>query len=168
MNKWMNQLAVTLYRLPWVRDRWAKTFAAVTAETTPWTPLAKPLAQATMALVTTGGVHLKTDSPFNMADTQGDPSYRVIPATVNPTELTITHDYYDHRDAEADINLVLPLEILREYQQQGVIGAIAPSFYSFMGHIAEPHLTTLINQTAKQVGRALRQDKVDVVLLVPA
>src|SRR4030095_12523265 len=50
----------------------------------PWTPLAKPLRQATMGLVTSAGISLKTDPPFDMErekrePTWGDRSFREIP-----------------------------------------------------------------------------------------
>jgi L-ascorbate metabolism protein UlaG (beta-lactamase superfamily) len=35
-----------------------------------------------------------------MADPHGDPSYRIIPVGTPRSRLTITHNYYDHSDAE--------------------------------------------------------------------
>jgi D-proline reductase (dithiol) PrdB len=151
-----------------VRNRWADKFQAVSADGIPWTALSKPLSQCKVALVTTGGVHLKTDNPFDMFDTRGDPSYRQISSSVSPAELMITHDYYDHRDADEDINLVFPIEILRQCQREGLLGATADFFYGFMGHIEEPHVDTLINRTAKEVALQLKQQQADVVILVPA
>lgn len=167
-NTWLNQLFVTLYRLPGVKEFWGHIFKTVQAEEIPWIPLTKPLSECTVALVTTGGVHLKTDTPFDMHDKRGDPSYRRIPSTVSQDDLTITHIYYDHRDADEDINLVLPLDVLRQCQMEGLIGPSAENFYGFMGHIEPPHVETLIDQTAKAVAQNLKQAQVDVVVLVPA
>ncbi len=164
----LNQLFVALYRLPWVKALWSKRFQAVQGNTIPWTPLSKPLADCRIALVTTGGVHLQSDPPFDMSDKQGDPSFRRFPATVNVADLQITHDYYDHRDADEDINLVIPFDILREFQAAGRLGPAADYFYSFMGHLEPPHVETLINETAQVVAQELKQQAVDVVLLVPA
>jgi hypothetical protein len=55
----------------------------------PWTPLAKPLRQATMGLVTSAGISLKTDPPFDMErekrePTWGDRSFREIPRHARP------------------------------------------------------------------------------------
>ncbi len=69
-----------------------------------------------------------------MSDPDGDPSYRVIPATSSPADLVITHDYYDHRDADRDINVVFPIDVLRRLQAEHRIGKSAPCFYSLMGH----------------------------------
>jgi len=168
LKKLLNQLGVAFYQIPWVKSYWSKRFQAVQSDAIPWTPLKKPLSQSKIALITTGGVHLKTDPPFNMVDSRGDPSYRRIPATVTPASLTITHNYYNHKDADEDINLVLPLDIVQTYQQEGVVGSLASYFYGFMGHIEAPHVDTLIKKTAPKVAQALKQDGVDIALLVPA
>ena len=103
-----------------------------------------------------------------MEDNNGDASFRRIPASATQQELTITHDYYDHRDADKDINLVLPIDILREVQEAGLVGESARYFYSFMGHIDQQHVETLKEQTARQVAQELKDEQVDIALLVPA
>ena len=167
-NSWQNRLMVTFFKLPWVRHLWSKRFKSVATNGIPWTPLRKPLAECRIALVTTGGVHLNDAPPFNMADKRGDPTYRPIPSTVQPDDVTITHIYYDHSDADEDLNLILPVDMVRQADKEGLVGSIAETFYSFMGHIEPPHVDTLINCTAPEVVRSLKQDKVDIVLLVPA
>lgn len=130
-------------------------------EAIPWTPLKKPLAEATIALVTTGGVHLCTDRPFNIVS---DSSYRKIPRAATAEQLCITHDRYDRRDAARDINLVFPLERLRELEQEGVIGRVTETQYSF-GFTDDP--TELI-EPGREIGRLLAGESVDLVVLVPA
>ncbi|MCX7860358.1 MAG: glycine/sarcosine/betaine reductase selenoprotein B family protein, partial [Chloroflexus sp.] len=98
---------------------------------------------------------------------RGDPSYRRIPADTPVADLTITHDYYDHTDAERDLNILFPLELMRSLAQRGIIGSLADC-YSFMGHIEPPHLETLLRQTAPEVATFLKQEQVDAVLLTPA
>jgi D-proline reductase (dithiol) PrdB len=121
-----------------------------------------------VALVTTAGVHLASDRPFDMSDPRGDPSYRVVPADTPAADLTITHDYYDHRDADRDINVVFPIDGLRRLQGEHRIGAAAPRHYSLMGHIEEPHLGRLIHETAPELAGRLREEEVDAVLFTPA
>jgi D-proline reductase (dithiol) PrdB len=79
----------------------------------------------------------------------------------------ITHDYYDHSDAERDINIVFPIERLWELEMEGIIGGVIRIHYGFMGHILGRHLNTLINKSVPEVARRLRSDKVDLVLLTP-
>ncbi len=160
--------ALLFSRFPSLTIKWLKKQRLDDYGPPPWVPLSKPLADCTVALVTTAGVHLQEDPPFNMADQDGDPSYRVIPRGTPQQRLIITHDYYDHRDADKDVNIVLPLERLEECAREREIGNVAPRHYSFMGHIDGPHIPVLLAVTAPQVARQLKQDQVDAVVLTPA
>ena len=77
---------------------------AVNAEA-PWTPLAKPIKECRLALVSSGGFYLKTQPPFGENDT----SYRKIPWDTNPADLRIYHHGYRDADADRDPNCVFPL-----------------------------------------------------------
>lgn len=167
-NKIKNKLLIALFRLPWVREHWIRRFNPVESDSIPWTPLSKPLRRCRFSLITTGGVHLINDKPFDMNDKFGDPSFRKIPSTAAMDELMITHDYYDHRDADKDVNIVFPIDVLHTYRADGLIGSVSDFFYSFMGHINGPHVKTLIEITAVAVARELKLQGVDAVILVPA
>jgi D-proline reductase (dithiol) PrdB len=168
IKNFFNKIMVALYRIPWVKNRWAQNFNAQESDTIPWTPLLKPLSNCKIALLTTGGVHLRNDAPFDMKDKYGDPTYRKIPSSVALKDITITHDYYNHHDADQDINLIFPIEILRDAQQKGLVGESAEFFYSFMGHIDKHLIKTLMEKTAKEVAHLLKKEKVDIAFIVPA
>ena len=164
-----NSVLVQIYKhLPWLGTQWARRRRFVEGEDIPWAPLAAPLSESVIALVTTAGVHLKSQKPFNMDDPNGDPSSRVIPADVRSDDFTITHKYYDHSAADRDINVVLPLDRLRELWAEKRIGGIGPFVYGFMGHIDGPHLSTLTEKTAPDVARLLKRDGAGAVVLTPA
>mgnify|MGYP003395115675 CR=1 FL=1 len=160
--------ALLFSRFPGLTTKWLKKQRLDDYGPPPWAPFRKPLADCTVALVTPAGLHPKKDPPFNMADQDGDPSYRVIPRGTPQQRLMITHDYYDHRDADKDMNIVFPLERLEECAQGREIGAVASWHYSFMGHIDGPHIPVLLTVTAPQVARQLSQERVDAVVLTPA
>jgi D-proline reductase (dithiol) PrdB len=153
--------------LPMLARRWGRRFAAVTTDAVPFVRLQKPLQACRLAFVTTGGVHLRSQPPFDMSDSRGDPSFRAIPADTPAEQLMITHDYYDHRDAERDLNILFPLGLGRDLVARRALGSLGTS-YSFMGHIEPPHLETLLRRTAPEVVQQLRQEQVDAVLLTPA
>ncbi len=142
--------------------------AQASEQAIPWTPAAKPLSRCKLALVTTAGVHHSAQPPFDMQDSQGDASFRELNGATIETDFVITHDYYDHRDAERDLNIVLPLARLRGFVAEGKIGSLAEYHYGFMGHIDGPHIETLKEQTAPEVAKRLKAAGVDVVLLTPA
>ena len=110
----IDKLWVTLFRIPVLKNYWTRSYEAVLFDHVPWTKLDKPLPECKIALFTTGGIHLKSDKAFNLIDPQGDSSFRRIPYSVTKEDLTISHKYYDHRDADLDPNLILPFEVLLE------------------------------------------------------
>ena len=128
----------------------------------------KPLEESKLALITTGGVHLRSDTPFDMNEPNGDPSFRLIPSGAAVEELMITHDYYDHRDADQDPNLVFPWQVVRELKEEGRIGGLTEQFVSFMGHIEGVLLQQLIHETSVQAADRIQAMHADIALLVPA
>jgi D-proline reductase (dithiol) PrdB len=132
-----------------------------------WVPVKQPLARSAIALVTTAGVHHRDQPPYDMHDHDGDPSFRELDLERPLDSLMITHDYYDHTDADRDLNVVFPVERLRDLAASGEIGAVARLGYGFMGHITGRHLETLKRRTAPEVAERLKKAGVDAVLLAP-
>jgi D-proline reductase (dithiol) PrdB len=127
----------------------------------PWTRLRKPISDCKVVLLTTGGVHLHTDPPFNL---NGDSTFRVIPKKAAPGDLAISHQAYDRTDALSDINLVFPIERLRELEAEHVIGRLAEDNYGFglMGSAKK------LMPSIREVARRISDSGVDLALLVPA
>lgn len=137
----------------------------------PWTPLSKPLNEATLALVTSAGISLKSDPPFDMEREKaepiwGDPSYRIIPKGTRSTDINVNHLHINTDHILADINVILPLARMEELSKEGVIGNLASTAYSFYGFQweREEFLATAI---APMVDK-MKLESVDVVLLTPA
>lgn len=156
----------------WTRvPLWARVYArwgiGGDAGPVPWSEARMPLQRATVALVTTAGVHLRAQPPFDMISPEGDPSWRVIPGDVSMADLVITHDYYDHRAADRDPNTVFPLSRLRELVAAGLVGRVAPRHVGAMGHILGGAVRRLRGETAPALARLLVQDGVDYVILSP-
>ena len=154
-------------RFPYLAKRFTEAFSPLETESVPWTPLGKPLADCRVAVVTTAGVHHRDQPPFDMGDPDGDPTFRIIDVSLPLSDLMITHDYYDHTDADRDVNIVFPIQRLWELESEGLIGEVVSTHYGFMGHIVGRHIHTLVTQTAPEVARRLKKDEVDVVLLTP-
>jgi len=119
------------------------------------------LSESTVVLISTGGVHLRSDTPFNL---NGDSTFRVIPKNAQPGDLAISHQAYDRTDALRDINLVFPIERLRELEAEHVIGRLAENHYGFglMGSAKK------LMPSIKEVARRISESGVDLALLVPA
>ncbi len=137
----------------------------------PWTPLAKPLRECVVSLISSAGIALKTDRPFDQEGERrspwwGDPSYRIVPVTATSADVRLYHLHVDPAYAEQDLNCLFPLTRLRELAEAGEIGRAAPRHYSIMGYILQPE--QLLAETVPALIRDLKEDYADVVVLVPA
>lgn len=103
----------------------------------PWMPLSQPLKECTVALISSGGIALKTDRPFDQEGERrnswwGDPSYRILPRTATTDDIEIYHLHIDSSFAKQDMNCLLPLQRLHELEETGEIGHSALRHYSFI------------------------------------
>jgi D-proline reductase (dithiol) PrdB len=128
----------------------------------PWQPLLKPLAECRLGLIASGGIYVTGQVAFHYKD---DTSYRVIPTSINTADLRATHFAYDLTDARRDPNVVFPLEPLHQMVTEGIIGALAAHAFTFMGGIYSARRVR--EELAPQLTERLREDNVDILLLVP-
>ena len=154
-------------KYPKLAEKASEKIDPISVEGTPWSPLVKDLKDCTVALVTTAGVHLKDQPLFDMVAPDGDASFRELPADTPKDGYMITHDYYDHSDADKDINVVYPIDRLKELAANGRIGGVAEINYGYMGHIKGAKLDLLIEETGPAVARKLKDAGVDVVIFTP-
>ncbi|MGH7935299.1 MAG: glycine/sarcosine/betaine reductase selenoprotein B family protein [Candidatus Binataceae bacterium] len=135
-------------------------------QTAPLTPLKKPLNRCRIALLTSGGVSRRDMAPFD-PQSRNDLRVDTIDKNTSSDFFAINDDYYNHSDADRDINCIFPFERLRELAVEGVIGEVAPHLYSgFMGRIYIR--STVVNEAGPALVRKLRDESVDAFVLVPA
>ena len=130
----------------------------------PFTPFEGELSRATVALVTAAGVHRREQEPFNTADELGDLSFRIIPPDADSSGLMVTHHHYNHSDADRDINVVFPIDALRDLKEEGFIRDLARKHVGYMGYTMQ--LKAMYEGTAPQIANEIdRGSRADVVLL---
>jgi D-proline reductase (dithiol) PrdB len=152
----------TLSELPLSVRLFIKAYPWRRIDPVPWAPLKKPLRDARIALVSTAGLVLPEQEPFDNHVRGGDWSYREIPSDADTNKLIDSHrsESYDHRGVRADANLAFPIDRIRELSDH-----VNHRHFSLMGSITAPgRLTT---RSAPAVADALEADGVDAVLLVP-
>ena len=150
-----------------VQRRTLEFFPCLEHESTPWVGLSKPLSECKVALVTSAGLHLRGDKPFTRDDPGGEYTYRVIPSDCNPSDVVQSHFSigFDHTGIYRDLNVTFPVDRLRELVEQGKVGELSASYYSFMGALRDA--SKLIEETGPDVARRLKAEGVDVALLTP-
>jgi D-proline reductase (dithiol) PrdB len=128
--------------------------------TQPWVT-GVPLARRRVAILSTAGLHRRGDRPF----TWGSNDYRVISGDELARDLVMSHVSvnFDRTGFQQDLNVIFPLDRLRELAAEGEIGSVAAFHYSFMGATTPQEMEPV----ARGLAVLLRRDGVDAVLLVP-
>lgn len=137
----------------------------------PWTPFSKPLAEAKVALLSTAGLSMKDDEPFDMDferahPTRGDSSFRCLHLDATADCINANHLHIDTGYIERDLNVALPLDRLRELVAEGIVGSLAETHYSIMGFQGADS-SRLENESAPAIAELAKSEEVDLVLLAP-
>ncbi len=129
----------------------------------PYTPLFKSLDKMNFSIVTTAGVRLNTQEPYN---DEGDERFYVIPGDVKKDDLTINYASpanYDFSDSLKDVNIVFPIDRLRELAEAGVIGGVAKKHIGLMGYTMR--LKKIYEETVPAIAKELERSNTDGVIL---
>ena len=84
-------------------------------------------------MISTAGLHRRGDRPFSL----GSEDYRVIPGDVKANDLVMSHvsTNFDRTGFQQDLNVIFPIDRLREMAERGEIGSIADFISSFLTDI---------------------------------
>ena len=129
-------------------------------ETTPFVA-GPPLSQRRVALISSAALIERGEAPFRFGDT----GYRTVPADRAASDILMSHVSinFDRSGWQRDVNVVYPIDRLRELADEGVIGGVADTNYTIMG-ASDP--AGMVG-TADQIAGQLKQENVDSVLLTP-
>ncbi len=145
----------------------------------PFAAPAKSVSQSRLALITSSGhfVAGADPEPFGVSDmTQQEaidrieefvkeaPTLSSIPTNTPKERLRVRHGGFDIRGAQADPNVSLPLEILRDLHREGIVGELAGQAYSFVGACAQRRL---LKRNGPQWVGMFKTDRIEAALLVP-
>lgn len=122
------------------------------------------LKEAKVALITSGGIvpkgnpdHIESSS----ASKYGEYSLEGV-SNLDQDNFETAHGGYDPVSANLDADRVLPVDVMRELEKEGVIGKLYNKFYSTVGNG-----TSVANSKsfAKQIAEELKSDGVQAVIL---
>jgi D-proline reductase (dithiol) PrdB len=129
-------------------------------DSAPWYSFTKPLNQARIAVMTTGGIHLAHQKPFEV---DGDHSYREISLDTPLDDFRVAHTHYDTNGVAEDVDAVFAIHRLQELAAEGIVGEAHSPTYSFMGYIRD--VAGLMEISAPEVAQRLKADGVDGVVI---
>jgi betaine reductase len=130
----------------------------------PPSPPIEDLSQITLALITSGGIvpkgnpdHLESSS----ASKYGKYDIQTVQA-LSPETYETTHGGYDPTYANQDPHRVLPLDVIRDLEREGVIGDLYPYYYATVGNG-----TSVANakKFAQDIAKDLLKDGVQAVII---
>lgn len=136
-----------------------------------WTPFAKRLSEARIALLTSAGLYVRaSQQSFDLEREQehpewGDPSWREIPAGAE--NLGVAHLHINDSDLLADPEIALPMGLLATLAREGVIGGTVDEHVAVMGY-QHRELRDWRDTTAPEVVAHLRSQGADALVLAPA
>ena len=130
--------------------------------------LQKRINECKVAIVSSAGLIVKNkQKPFDLKMKFGDSSFRIIPSDIKKNELKEYHksNSFDHSGINLDPFSVMPIPHLIELKKEGIIGSINHRHISLMG--SNINTSTLIKKTIPEIVKIFKEDKVDIVLLIP-
>jgi len=129
-------------------------------DTTPFVP-GKPLRERRIAILSSAALVRRGDKPFPF----GSGECRFLPAGLDTADLLVSHVSinFDRAGFQRDVNVVYPIDRLRELAAQGAIGGVADTHYTVMGS-TDP---AAMGDSVAQIAGQLRQERIDSVLLSP-
>ncbi len=129
-------------------------------DTTPFVA-GPPLAQRRVAIVSSAALIRRGDTPFPF----GSGEQRAVPSAWPTNEILISHVSinFDRAGFQRDINVVYPIDRLRDLAADGTIGSVADTHYTVMGSTDPAAMTA----SADAIAAALHADNVNAVVLAP-
>ncbi|HSU24636.1 MAG TPA: glycine/sarcosine/betaine reductase selenoprotein B family protein [Pyrinomonadaceae bacterium] len=135
-------------------------------ERAPFTPLQRALPMLNLGLVSSAGAYISGTDPFDLESRDGDLNFREIPIEVEAEDFRYSAKGYDPKAVTEDRNSQIPVDRLREYAGNGVIGALNQVWWSLSPWI--PNARFVADELAPKIAERLHRYEVRAALLVPA
>ena len=129
-------------------------------------PLEKALSAARVGFVSSAGVQPKGAVPFDVVHPVGDYTFRRVPRDTSVADLEIHQIKYPTEGAVRDLNVIFPIERLRDLVTDGTIAGRTDDLFSFIGYNMDPD--RFERTLAEELADAVAGEHPDVVLLAPA
>jgi len=127
-------------------------------------PGIKDIRKATIALVTDGGlvpkgnpdkIEIRTATRFGRYDLKGMDSF-------NPADYEVNHEGYDSVFVRQDPNRLVPVDVMRDLEKEGLIGRLHDKFYSTTG---VANIVETMRKMGQTIAKELKEEGVSGVIL---
>ena len=127
-----------------------------------WVPVTKPVSESKVALLSSAALRLEGQEPFVPRE---DLSYRRVRSDPAAGAIVIDHHSGIGRIPKQDPEMVFPRTALATLAKRGLIGALSPYHFSFMGGVRRSQ--EIEEELAPAIAAELKKAAVDLALLVP-
>jgi D-proline reductase (dithiol) PrdB len=129
-------------------------------DTTPFVTGPK-LSERRVAIVSSAALIHRGDKTFDF----GSGEYRAVSGDWDNADILSSHvsANHDRNGYRRDLNVIFPIDRLRELAAEGVIGGVAETHFTVMGSTDPAGMMA----TADQIAGQLRQERIDSILLSP-
>jgi D-proline reductase (dithiol) PrdB len=135
-------------------------------EHAPFTPLKRALPMLNLGLISSAGAYIDGTYPFDLEARDGDLNFKEIPIEVEAEDLRYSVKGYDPNAVTEDRNALVPVDRLREYAGNGVIGGLNQVWWSLSPWI--PNARSVANELAPKIAERLHRYGIRAALLIPA
>jgi len=132
----------------------------------PFTPVRRALPMLNLALISSAGAYIDGTDPFDSSSKDGDLNFREIPIEVEATDLKYAARGFDTKAVIEDRNTQIPIDRLREYEANAVIGSLNQVWWSLSSYV--PNAKRVADELAPKLTERLSHQNVQAVLLIPA
>jgi D-proline reductase (dithiol) PrdB len=132
----------------------------------PFTPARRALPMTNLALISSAGAYIDGTEPFDLESADGDLNFREIPVEVEAEDLLFSVKGFDAKAVKEDRNALIPIDRLREYEANAVIGSLNHVWWSLSPWI--PNTARVATELGPRLAERLAGYNVQAAILIPA
>lgn len=132
----------------------------------PLTPLKRALPMLNLALISSAGAYIDGTDGFDLDTKDGDLEFREFPVEIEAADLRYSAKGFDAKAVTEDRNVQIPIDRLREYEANAVIGRLNEVWWSISSYI--PNAARVADEMAPKLAERLHRYNVQAALLIPA
>lgn len=131
----------------------------------PFQPARSALSMLNLAVISSAGAYVDGAKPFDVTNND-DVTIREIPREIEGEDLRYAARGYDASAVTADMNSLIPIQRLLEFQNNGIIGQLNQVWWSFSGFI--PDAAKIAESLTPKLIERVKRYEVQAALLIPA
>jgi D-proline reductase (dithiol) PrdB len=132
----------------------------------PLTPVRRALPMMNLALISSAGAYINGTEPFDLESRDGDLEFREFPIELEASDMSFAAKGYDTKAVAEDRNCQVPIDRLREYEANAVIGQLNNVWWSLSPWI--PNAARVAEEMAPRLADRLHRYEAQAALLIPA